>query len=294
MLNPLRYPGGKADFLDTFEEIITVSGHFGLPIVEPYAGSAAISLGLLERRAVKTATLIERDPLLYSFWTCVFERTELLIDRFHELPITIETRKKLQPMLSIDSPNRSNLMDLAVACLFFNRTNFSGILNGGPIGGMSQESAYPIDCRTNKSDLLSRIAQIAEWHGFVEVKFGDGLKEIKDERRRSRVIYYVDPPYVVMGEKLYRYHFLHRDHKALAAELNKARFPWVLSYDNDHVIEYLYEDFHVRSHSFLYSAKSSKQHSELVIANFDLPQTLFRQTPKRKRSRRIQDQNCGQ
>ena len=282
MLSPLRYPGGKADFLDTFEGILAASDYFGLPIVEPYAGSAAISLGLLERRAVKMATLVERDPLLYAFWTCVFEHTQRLLDRFYELPITMKTWIELRPLLKIDAPNRKNLMDLAVACLFFNRTNFSGILHGGPIGGMSQESEYTIDCRTNKSDLLARIVQIAEWGKFVEVKFGDGLGQIKNERRRSQVIYYVDPPYVVMGVDLYRHHFSHRDHKALAAELNRARFPWVLSYDNDHVIEYLYEDCHVRSHSFLYSAKSSKRDSELVIANFDLPMNLIKSMAKRK------------
>ena len=56
MLSPLRYPGGKADFVDTFHKILVASNHHGLPIVEPYAGSAAISLGLLEAGAAPKAT----------------------------------------------------------------------------------------------------------------------------------------------------------------------------------------------------------------------------------------------
>ncbi len=275
MINPLRYPGGKGDFLSTFHGILTSSEYDGLPLVEPYAGSAAISLGLLELGAVPRSTLIERDPLIFAFWTCVFERPERLVNRFLELPISTKTWNNLQPFLKIERPSSRNLLDLAIAGLFFNRVNFSGIIHSGPIGGVSQSSRYKIDCRTNKADIISRIAQISELAPLVTVKFGDGLMQLKRDARRTNVFYYIDPPYFLMGERLYRYYFSHKDHKALAATLNQVRFPWVLSYDNNHVIEFLYEDCHVRRHNFLYSAKSSKRHSELVIANFDLPENLI-------------------
>ena len=275
MINPLRYPGGKGDFLSTFHRILTRSEYEGFPVVEPYAGSAAISLGLLELGAIPRSTLIERDPLMFAFWTCVFERPEPLVNRFLELPISMKTWNDLQPLLRIERPSSRNLLDLAIAGLFFNRANFSGIINSGPIGGMSQSSKYKIDCRTNKADIISRIAEISELAPLVTVKFSDGLMQIKRDARRTNVFYYIDPPYYLTGEKLYRYHFSHKDHKTLAVVLNEVRFPWVLSYDINHVIEFLYEDYHIRQHSFLYSAKSSKRHSELVIANFDLPDHLI-------------------
>lgn len=275
MINPLRYPGGKGDFLSTLHGILTTAECVGLPLVEPYAGSAAISLGLLELGVVPRSTLIERDPLIFAFWTCVFDRPERLINRFLELPISLKTWNDLQPLLKIEKPNSRNLLDLAVAGLFFNRANFSGIIHSGPIGGVSQSSKYKIDCRTNKADIISRIVQISELAPLVTVKFGDGLMQIKRDARRTNVFYYIDPPYFLMGERLYRHYFSHKDHKALAATLNQVRFPWLLSYDTNHVIEFLYEDCHVRRHSFLYSAKSSKRHSELVIANFDLPENLI-------------------
>jgi DNA adenine methylase len=286
MLSPLRYPGSKADFADTFKSIYE-SKHAGLPLVEPFAGSAAISLAMLAAGATPHATLVERDPLLYCFWKCVFERPKDLVEGFLELPITLKTWHKFQPLLGIDAPTKRNTLSLALAGLFFNRANFSGILDGGPIGGEDQSSEYKIDCRTNKSDTIARIVQISEFASNVTVKFGNGLDQVKHDARRSRVFYYVDPPYFVMGHRLYRYHFRHKDHKDLAAALNRASFPWVLSYDHHHVIEFLYEDCHVRRHSFLYSAKNSKRHQELVIANFDLPQTLFVPPPKRKRPARV-------
>ncbi len=274
MINPLRYPGGKADFLGTFHRILTDSEYDGLPFVEPYAGSAAISLGLLELGAIPSVTLIERDPLIFSFWTCVFERPEQLVNRYLDLSISLETWKEFQPLLEVEKPNSRNLMDLAIAGLFFNRANFSGIMHGGPIGGASQSSKYKIDCRTNKAEIITRIALISELAPLVSVKFGDGLAQIKRDARRTNVFYYIDPPYFLMGERLYRHYFSHKDHKKLAEALNRVRFPWVLSYDNHHVIEFLYEDYPVRRHSFLYSAKGSKRYSELVIANFDLPEHL--------------------
>ena len=84
--------------------------------------------------------LIERDPLIYAFWHCLFEHTEKLLDRFLELPISLKTWRALKPLLAIDKPNSKNMLDLAVAGLFFNRANFFGIISGGPIGGMSQKS----------------------------------------------------------------------------------------------------------------------------------------------------------
>lgn len=275
MQNPLRYPGGKADFVKTVQQILESSEHAGLPLVEPYAGSGAVSFGLLEMGCVRSALLVERDPLLYAFWTCVFEHTEKLVDRFLDLPITLATWEDFQRFLRVEKPSSRNLLDLAVAGLFFNRANFSGIIGGGPIGGMSQSSAYKIDCRTNKSDIVSRIAQISELRSVVSTRWGDGLEQIKKDARKTNVFYYVDPPYFLMGDRLYRHHFSHKDHKFLALNLNRASFPWLLSYDNHHVIEALYEDFHLKRHSFLYSVKNSKRDSELVIANFDLPDAVF-------------------
>jgi DNA adenine methylase len=39
--------------------------------------------------------------------------------------------------------------ELGLAFLFFNRTNYSGIINAGPIGGKRQLSKYKMQCRFN-------------------------------------------------------------------------------------------------------------------------------------------------
>lgn len=273
MQSPLRYPGGKSDFALTAFDIVTKCGFTGYHLVEPYAGSAAVSLSLLEADAVSSVTLIERDPLVYSFWAALLEHTDDLIERFIDLPITLQTWHELRPLLGTETPSAKNVLELGLAGLFFNRANFSGILNGGPIGGMGQKSAYPIDCRTNKDDIICRLLSIATLADRINIVFGDAITSINSFSEHKEVIFYVDPPYYVKGELLYRHFYKTGDHKALATALSSAKFPWFLSYDVHHVIEFLYEDFEVQKIQFQYSAHSPKNHAELLISNFKIPFT---------------------
>ena len=276
MLSPLRYPGAKADFARIAHEIIIESGLAGCAFVEPYCGSASVSLTLLDSGAVATTTLLERDPLIYCFWEALFRHTDELICRFQELPITLDTWKAFRPLLNVNQPTDNTIVELGLAGLFFNRANFSGIISAGPIGGMTQRSEYPIDCRTNKDDIISRILTIAAFAERVTVVFGDAVEFIKGfDKRKRRSVFYLDPPYYVKGQLLYRHHYMLGDHKALAKALAALDLPWVLSYDIHHVIEFLYEDFHVNKLAFRYSARSPKNHDELLVSNFPIPTRLL-------------------
>jgi len=270
MISPLRYPGGKSDFAPFALEIFQQSGFTGLPVVEPYAGSAAVSLTLLEAGVTPEVTLVERDPLIFAFWFAVFNHLDELIVRFQDLPITVETWHSLQPFLRVTNPADADVVSLGLAGLFFNRANFSGILAAGPIGGKGQKSEYAIDCRTRKDELIPRLLAAAAFAGRVNVFFGDAVAYIEAHRRRTKVFFYVDPPYFSKGELLYRHYYKMGDHVALAKSLEACKFPWLLSYDVHHVIEHLYEGKHSQTHHFQYSAHSPKLHEELLISNRQL------------------------
>lgn len=112
MLSPLRYPGAKADFARIAHEIICGSGFLGYSIVEPYCGSSSVSLALLDSGAISHATLLERDPLVYSFWKALIHHADELVCRFQDLPIALETWRRLRPLLTVKRPNREAIVDL--------------------------------------------------------------------------------------------------------------------------------------------------------------------------------------
>lgn len=249
-------------------ELLRNNNLCGKTFVETHAGSASISWHLLANKVADGIELIERDPLLYAFWACVFNNTEALTERILALDVTMDTWQKMQPWLSVSTPDNDRLLDLAVVGFFLNRTNFSGVLHAGPIGGMTQSSAYSIDCRFNKSALAKRIEYMAtEWSGKVRVVFGDALDVLNGAAQADDKVYYVDPPYYAQGRKLYRFHYELADHSKLANVLSNLKAPWILSYDNHHVIEHLYAGCTKFRIGAQYMVKSRKTIDELMVTN---------------------------
>lgn len=271
LINPLRYPGSKSSFVEEFSELIKTSNLVGKSIVEPYAGSSSISLGMLYKGLVPFATLIERDPLIYSFWHCVFAETDGLIASIESLEVTLDTWYLMDKYRQIDNPTQENILEMGLAGLFFNRTNFSGVLHAGPIGGKTQTSAYPVDCRFNKKDIIKRILAVSKFTSQVQLIFGDAIDFMKNANSEdnSNRFFYIDPPYYKQGSKLYRYHYDLIKHKLLADTLAESTYKWILSYDKHHVIEHFYTQFNKITRDFRYSSHSPKQEKELLITNID-------------------------
>lgn len=268
--NPLRYPGGKTSLVSVIEKIVKDQQLTGNRLYEPYAGSAAISIGLVGSGACSSASISERDPLLYAFWKSVFTNPGKLIKRITKAEITLHTWHDLRPLIDLDEPDESQLDLLAFAALFFNRTNFSGVIHSGPIGGQAQTSDYSIDCRFNRDELAQRIEILSSLGSKFDVRYADALDVIKAHSNEREALFYIDPPYFLQGKKLYRYNYRLNGHVALASALQKANFSWVLSYDNHDVIENLYEGFHNIYQEFTYCSRMPKKESELLITNLGL------------------------
>lgn len=277
VISPLRYPGSKATFVKVVLNFVSENGLKGKEIIEPYAGSAIVSLSLIANDIVNKATLVERDPLLYSFWKTVFDNTDSFVDQIENVRVNIESWNYFRNFLKLDIPDEDKISELALAALFLNRTNFSGILHSGPVGGRSQISNYSIDCRFNKKEIIQRIQQISVLRDSISVKFDDAINFLNKSSKtvNSNSFFYIDPPYFKQGRKLYRYHYKIVDHKRLSDILKDFNFPWLLSYDRHNFIELLYDDFYQNHQSFRYMTKSPKREKELVISNMDIRFSLF-------------------
>ncbi|MCL6580210.1 MAG: DNA adenine methylase [Firmicutes bacterium] len=276
--SPLRYPGSKSSLTNYIAAIIEENLLSGCIIYEPYAGSAVVSLEMLIRGFVQRAVLVERDPLVYAFWKAVFESAEELCEEVNQLDVTIETWESFQLYREVAEPKGHDILKLGLACLFFNRTNFSGIIGAGPIGGRSQSSNYSIDCRFNKNRVIQQIREVSSLKEKVSVYFDDALEFMKNKEKEIENDFsfvYIDPPYYSQGKKLYRYYYDDKLHKKLASYILKKEFPWLISYDDHPKIRMLYADKVSQPIYMDYSLKSSRQGSELLISNLVIPPLSF-------------------
>jgi DNA adenine methylase len=278
-INPLRYPGAKRTLVNYIDNLLLANNLQGCCFIEPYAGSAAVGLELLQRNVIRSLLLCEKDILIYAFWKSVFTLTDALCEKILETSISIETWHQLIPYRQIKHINQDSLLELGFAGLFFNRTNFSGILNANPIGGINQTSQYSIDCRFNKPRIISVIQRLAEYRGNVEIYCNDAIAFMQTQNARflqENCFAYFDPPYYEKGSKIYRHFYTNQDHIALSRYVSEIRhLDWIISYDDAPFICGLYGETGAQYRPFFldYSCASKirTQGQELLISNLPLP-----------------------
>jgi DNA adenine methylase len=228
---------------------------------------------------INSLVLCEKDILLYAFWHCVFRKTAALCNLIQETPITIDTWKKIEPFRKVEKINNSNVLYIGFSGLFFNRTNFSGILNANPIGGIEQKSKYDISCRFNKTKIIKIIRELSKYKDMVDVYFGDAIKftqsQVFNFVKQSCFIYF-DPPYYEKGSQIYRYYYNKPDHIILSKFVRTLEHvDWIISYDDAPFICNLYGDNKTKyCPLFLDYSCASKirtRGKELLISNLPLP-----------------------
>ena len=139
MYSPLRYPGGKSRLSNFIGQSILNLQIPNCTYIEPFAGGAGVALSLLLDGTVENVVINDYDKAIYSFWRAIKQDVKLLIDKIEHTPVTIEEWYK-QKDIYVSASSYS--VDLAFATLFLNRTNRSGILTAGPIGGYAQAGEW--------------------------------------------------------------------------------------------------------------------------------------------------------
>lgn len=272
LYTPLRYPGGKARFAPFIAETMKASGVHGGHYLEPYAGGAGVALELLFHGHANHVHINDLDPALNAFWVCITRYPEELLKLLRDTPPTIEEWLRWRDVLRETVP--ATLVERGFATLFMNRTNRSGILKGGVIGGLDQSGPYKLDARLDKNSLAKRIERIALRADDITVHFEDAhalLSRCHEFLPKNSLIY-LDPPYYVKGRGLYRNFYKHEDHLAIAKLLQSRQFkrPWVVSYDNADEICEMYSMSEGMSYSLHYTAQKRYLGSEVMFFSRDL------------------------
>src|ERR1035438_4669446 len=171
---PLRYPGGKAKLASYVKSLMKENRLLDGEYVEPYAGGAAIALELLFHEYVSRIHINDVSRPVYAFWKSALRHTEELCRLVSNTPLTVTHWDKQKQIP--EKPKDCSDLDLGFATFFLNRTNRSGILNGGVIGGRDQTGPWKIDARFNAKELVHRIEAIARMGSRIDLTRQDALR----------------------------------------------------------------------------------------------------------------------
>lgn len=170
--------------------------------IEPFSGGAAIALALAIDGYMNRIVINDYDRSIYAFWHTVLYRTERLINKIQDTPLTIEewlNQREIQRQ-----KQDAELFELGFSTFFLNRTNRSGVLKAGVIGGLEQTGPYKIDARYNKKQLIERITLIAKHRDKFIIHNDDAINLLRRYRNiASKNLVYLDPPYYEKGRELY-------------------------------------------------------------------------------------------
>lgn len=290
--SPLRYPGGKTKLVAYVLETLEINNLIGGTYIEPFAGGAGIAWYLLLNNKVNRVCINDLNPSVHAFWYCVLNRTQELTKLIIETPVTIEEWHK-QKLIQDDES--SEILKLGFSTFFLNRTNRSGIIKGGVMGGKNQDGKYKLDCRYNKEKLIKKIESIAKLKDKITLTKKDAKTFLIEDLDsiEEKCLINIDPPYYVKGKGLYQNFFEHNDHLELRNVIRTLNRPWIVTYDNAPEINSLYKEFTPSSFDLAYTAQVKRKGSEVIIYSPKVnrsplnPNISFHELKKLKRSKFI-------
>lgn len=270
--SPLRYPGGKGRVADYFKKIFHDNLLYDGTYIEPYAGGASVALSLLFNEYASKIIINDKDFALYSFWFAILNHTDDFLKKLNDTDVNFDNwliQKNLQ-----NEKHNNPLLDVGFSTFFLNRTNRSGILKAGIIGGKAQSGQWKMDARFNKIDLTKRIEKIALYKDKISIYNLDAIDLIKSLKPKldSKSLFYFDPPYYVKGKDLYMNYYSHNDHEQVAKAISSIKVQkWVVSYDDVEPIQINYNKFRQKKFQLDYSAgNNNKKGNEIMIFSDNL------------------------
>jgi len=280
---PLRYPGGKGKLAAYVKAIFEENDLLDGLYAEPYAGGAGVALELLSQQYVSKIYINDVSPAIGAFWRSVLNRTDELCKLIRDKRVSMAEWRRQKQIQVLGS--EAGDLALGFSTFFLNRTNRSGILNGGVIGGLNQEGTWKIDARYNKQDLIKRIESIATQKRRIEFSQLDAVDFITGVAAElpQRSLVYLDPPYFEKGQDLYLHHYKPSDHETIAGLAPEVltNHHWIVSYDNVREVRALYAGFKKIVYELGYSAREIRSGSEVMFfgPNLKIPALRF---PMRK------------
>jgi len=271
--SPLRYPGGKAKLFNTVKAILTHNKLLDCTYVEPFAGGFGLGLKLLLGGYASKVVINDLAPDIYSFWHACINYPDEFCGLIENAKLTVDEWKHQKIIFT--QKDTANRLKLGFATFYLNRTNRSGVLNGGPIGGIEQTGNYKIDARFNKNALISKIKQISRVSSRISLHNEDAveiIQNIEKDYKRNNTFIYFDPPYVKQGGNLYYQYYCKENHEQLGKLIqNKIKkWNWIVSYDDDTLVREIYSDSKHTEYNLNYSLRNYSSAKEVMFISKSL------------------------
>ena len=263
--SPLRYPGGKTQLYQYIKELVKINE--ATTYIEPFMGGMGVAIKLLINNEVEKIMVNDYDKAIYAFWYSVLHYPEELIALIKTTPITIEEWQK-QRDIQRDKDNCTDLLQLGFSTLFLNRTNRSGILKAGVMGGVKQNGNYKLDCRFNKDKIIEKVKLISSLKSKIKLYNMDAEEFIKlNITKTKNSLTFFDPPYFVKGSSLYPSFYKKENHIDLSNTIKKhlKNKKWILTYDVIPDIYELYNEFRNKKYYLNYSVSKPNKGVEYMF-----------------------------
>lgn len=263
--SPLRYPGGKRKLTNFIKRVLVDNALTGGVYIEPYAGGASIALALLYDDFVSRIYINDLDNGVYAFWLSTLINTDALCRLIFDTAVTME---EWEHQRSIYLDPAADALARGFATFYLNRTNRSGIVSAGVIGGREQTGQWKIDARYNKQELVARICKVAKYADRITLSNQNAVDLLRGDTANlpTNGLIYLDPPYYVQGnQKLYTTYYKSKDHKEIAQLVRRLTHHWIVSYDNVPDIRALYEGYNSLTYALHYSVQARYQGSEIMF-----------------------------
>ena len=263
--SPLRYPGGKRRLFTVVTRLLQENDLTGIEYAEPYAGGAAVALSLLFEEYASVIHLNDLSRPIFAFWNSATCDTDELCDRIYSTPVTMDQWYKQRAIY--DASESAGLLDLGFAALFLNRTNRSGIIAGGVIGGKRQEGSWSLGVRFNRPEIIQRIKKIGRYRSRIRLNQMDAEDFVIRElgRMGHNSFAFFDPPYIENGKALYLDNYSVAKHFALATKIQELKLPWICTYDRAAIDLGLFPDYRRIEYKLPYTAQGRHPGEEVMF-----------------------------
>jgi DNA adenine methylase len=266
-ISPFRYPGGKAFLYKYLLNRVKALPAEPRYYAEPFCGGAGAAVILLKLGAVYQIHLNDADPKVYAAWKAILDEAERFAEAILRTAVDLATWHTSRQI--VESASNTSF-ELGFATFFLNRTSRSGIVSGaGPIGGYDQRGNWKIDARFNRHALIERVRWLGSMKDRIKLTQEDGLTFLSRSPGRlpiDQTLFFVDPPYVTAGGRLYLNEMNEAKHIALSDMLQNENLPhWVMTYDDHPLIRNLYRERTIRDLAVTYSLQNKRKEREIII-----------------------------